>query len=151
VEHLRESAKRARGRRAIRARRAAALVRLGVDSPMETHLRLVIVFAGLPEPVVNRDVFNSRGGWLARPDLSYPEWKIAIEYDGEHHRVDRRQWRRDIARRELLEAAGWIVLVITANDVFRQPAATLDRIVAALRRRQVPSVPPRLRGEWREL
>ncbi|HYJ68779.1 MAG TPA: DUF559 domain-containing protein [Nocardioidaceae bacterium] len=151
VEHLCAAAKLARGRTGIRARRSAALVRPGVDSPMETHLRLVTVLAGLLEPVINRDVFNSRGLWLARPDLSYPEWKIAIEYDGEHHRVDRRQWRRDIARRELLEAEGWIVLVITGGDLFRRPADTLERIVAAMRRRQVPDIPPRLRSEWREL
>jgi hypothetical protein len=151
AECLRDAAMLARGRRGIRARRSAALVRPGVDSPMETHLRLVIVLAGLPEPVINQDVFSSRGGWLARPDLSYPEWKIAIEYDGEHHRVDRRQWRRDIARRELLEAAGWIVLVITGDDLLRHPASTLDRIFAAMRRRHMPDIPPRLRGEWREL
>ncbi|MGH3499371.1 MAG: hypothetical protein ACRDQA_00490 [Nocardioidaceae bacterium] len=41
---------------AVRARQAAALVRAGVDSPMETRLRLLIVLAGLPEPVVNHIV-----------------------------------------------------------------------------------------------
>lgn len=32
---------------------AARLVRRGVDSPMETRLRLLIVLAGLPEPIVD--------------------------------------------------------------------------------------------------
>ena len=41
------------GRNARRARRAASLVRAGVDSPMETRIRLLIVLAGLPEPQVN--------------------------------------------------------------------------------------------------
>jgi len=40
------------GRNARRARRAAALVRAGVDSPMETRIRLLIVLAGFPEPQV---------------------------------------------------------------------------------------------------
>lgn len=118
---------------------------------METRLRLLIVHAGLPEPDINRDVIGSRGGWLARPDLSYPEWKIAIEYDGEHHRVDPRQWRRDISRRENLEAAGWIVLAITAIDVFQRPAPTLMRILSALSRRGCPGLPPRLSDDWRQL
>jgi hypothetical protein len=151
LECLKDAAKAARGRAGIRARYAASLVRSRVDSPMETHLRLLIVLSGLPEPVLNRDVINSQGGWLARPDLSYPTWKVAIEYDGEHHRVDRRQWRSDIARRENLEAEGWIVLVVTATDVFQRPAPTLMRIMSALERRRCPDLPQRLDDEWRLL
>jgi hypothetical protein len=151
VEALRSAATFARGRAGQRARFAAGLVRAGVDSPMETRLRLLVVFAGLPEPAVNRDVSSRSGGWLARPDLSYPLLKIAIEYDGEHHRVSRRQWRSDIARRENLEAEGWIVLVITATDLFRRPAPTLTRILSALHRRNCPDLPQRLRDDWRQI
>ncbi len=82
-----------------RARAAAELVRSGVDSPMESRLRMLLVLAGLPEPVVGTDVHFAGGGWLAKPDLHYPAQKIAIEYDGRHHLDDPRQWRRDIARR----------------------------------------------------
>jgi hypothetical protein len=151
LDCLRDAAAAAQGRIGLRARHALGLVRARVDSPMETHLRLLIVLAGLPEPIINRDVISQQGGWLARPDLSYPAWRIAIEYDGEHHRVDRRQWRSDIARRENLEAEGWIVLVITATDVFQRPAPTLMRIVAALARRGCPDLPPRLDDDWRLL
>jgi very-short-patch-repair endonuclease len=151
LDALREAADQVRGRRGVRARSAARSVRARVDSPMETPLRLLIVHAGLPERETNRDVISSHGGWLACPDLSYPEWKIAIEYDGDHHRVDSRQWRRDIARRENLEADGWIVLVITAVDVFRRPAPTLMRIVSALDRRGCPGLPLRLEDDWRRL
>ncbi|WP_147375385.1 hypothetical protein [Jiangella rhizosphaerae] len=41
------------------------------------------------------NVIDETGAWLARPDLSYPHLKIAIEYDGDHHRTDQRQWRHD--------------------------------------------------------
>ncbi|MBB6396989.1 hypothetical protein BKA00_003903 [Actinomadura coerulea] len=37
------------------------------DSPPETRLRMLIVDAGLPRPVVNRDIVTERGVWLARP------------------------------------------------------------------------------------
>lgn len=50
---LREKTKASSERHAVLARRAAGLVRRGVDSPMETRLRLLIVLAGLPEPEVN--------------------------------------------------------------------------------------------------
>jgi hypothetical protein len=110
------------------ARQAAALVRSGVDSPRETHLRLLLVLAGLPEPQVGQVIHDSDGGWLARPDLSYPEFKIAIEYDGQHHLIDLRQWRRDIRRRENLEREGWLVRVITAHDLLHAPATVIARI-----------------------
>ncbi len=86
------------------------------------------MLAGLPEPQVGRPVYDSDGGWLAKPDLSYPEHKIAIEYDGRHHLNDARQWRRDIRRRENLERAGWLVRVITAADLLNTPATVLARI-----------------------
>lgn len=73
---------------------------------MESLLRHLLLDAGLPEPVVNADVHDSHGGWIARPDRSYPERRIAIEYDGRHHFDNRRQWENDIARRHNLEDEG---------------------------------------------
>jgi very-short-patch-repair endonuclease len=72
------------------------------------------------------------GGWIARPDPSYPALRIAIEYDGDHHRVDRRQWQSDISRRRLLEDAGWIVMVFTADDVLKFGHETVRRVRSAL-------------------
>jgi very-short-patch-repair endonuclease len=116
-----------------RHRRGVRLLRLAVplleprtDSPMETRVRLLLVRAGLPCPQANRDVVVD-GEWIARPDLSYPHLRIAIEYDGDHHR-SRRQWRSDRARRQLLEDAGWVVLELTADDVLRRPEATVERV-----------------------
>ena len=48
------------------ALRAAGLVREGVDSPMETRVRLLIVLAGLPEPSVNHIVRAEDGSWRMR-------------------------------------------------------------------------------------
>ncbi len=127
------------GVRGIRlAREAAELVRPGVDSPMETRLRLILVFAGLPEPEIGRTVHFADGGWLAKPDLSYPDQKIAIEYDGRHHLVDARQWQNDIRRRENLEREGWLVRVITAKDLYNTPGTVIARILEDLRTRNHP-------------
>jgi hypothetical protein len=54
-------------------REAIDLIRPGTDSPLETDLRLLVVDAGLPEPLVNVPALDDGGQFLALPDLSYPE------------------------------------------------------------------------------
>jgi very-short-patch-repair endonuclease len=39
-----------------------------------------------------------------------------LEYQGGHHQ-DPEQWRKDVTRRAALEADGWTVLEIAADDV----------------------------------
>lgn len=68
------------------------------------------------------------------PDMTYPEARIAIEYDGDVHRTDPRTWRRDIARKQRLEELGWRVIVVTADDVYLHPARLVTRVRTALRR-----------------
>jgi hypothetical protein len=133
LENITESWSGRAGAKLLRT--ALPLVEPATDSAMETRLRLLLVLAGLPRPVAGRDVVLY-GGWIARPDLSYPELRIAIEYDGEHHRVDRKQWRNDIGRRRALEEAGWVVLIFTADDVLQRPQETVRQVRAALRSRR---------------
>lgn len=115
-------------------REAIDLVRPGTDSLMETRLRLIILDAGLPAPAVNVPAMDG-GQFLALPDLSYPGLKIAIEYDGDHHRTDQATWRRDVERRQLLEDAGWLIITATADDVIRHPDRLIRRIRLAIERR----------------
>ena len=126
-------ARRAGERGVVRMRRLFEVVREGVDSPMETRTRLLVVRAGLPEPECGKDVHASDGyGWLARPDLRWLEFKVAVEYDGDLHRTKKKRWRNDIARREGLEDDGWRVVVVTADDVYLRPKETVARIRRAL-------------------
>ena len=92
------------GNGVVRARRAARFARKGVDSPKETRLRMLLVLAGLPEPTVNVIIRNPDGSWRMRFDLSYPGLKLIIEYDGRQYAENSGQWRRDLSRREELEA-----------------------------------------------
>ncbi|WP_458107174.1 endonuclease domain-containing protein [Arthrobacter sp. R3-55] len=92
------------------AREILPLLRVGVDSPQESRLRLKIVDAGLPEPAVTQPVFDEHGRYISTPDLQYKEYKIAMEYEGDHHRSDPVQWGKDIERDDRLRAMGWIVL-----------------------------------------
>lgn len=119
-------------RRGVRnARRIAPLVRAGSESPMESLLRFAILEADLPEPVANGPAFDRLGGWLARIDLSYPALHVAVEYQGDHHRTDARQWRADISRTRALQAAGWLVVFATAEDI-GSPGPLLRSIRRAL-------------------
>ena len=117
-------------------RAALPLARELVESPKESETRLIVVGAGLPEPIVQFEV-REGARLVARVDLAYPEWKIAIEYEGDGHRADREQWRRDIQRQRELEARGWIVIRLTQEDLHHGGAALLPilRRAIALRSR----------------
>jgi very-short-patch-repair endonuclease len=136
------------GRR--RARRAARLVRRGVDSPMESRLRMLIVLAGLPEPEVNVVLRNENGEWLVRFDLCYRGLKLVVEYDGRQHAEDDGQWDRDIDRREDLDAWGYRLVVVRSKGIYVEPQRTLERIARALRERGCRTVPRRLKEEWQQ-
>lgn len=110
---------------------ALEFAREKVESPKETETRLLIVRSGLPEPEVQHEVFDD-GLFIARIDLAYPELKIAIEYEGDGHRTDRDQWRRDIQRQRDLEDRGWIVIRLTQADLADGSAALLARIRRAI-------------------
>lgn len=130
-------ARRSPAKGTAKLRDAVGRVRAGTDSPRETELRLLLIAAGLPEPVVGvaaraRDGTAVRvAGHLVHPDLAYPERRIAIEYEGDYHRTDQRQWRTDVARVRALEAAGWIVVRVTVEDL-RRPDDVLRDVRAAL-------------------
>ena len=136
------------GKGARLARRAALRVREGVDSAMETRLRMLIILAGLPEPQVNFIIRNSEGEWEVRFDLCYPQLKLIIEYDGGHHRLDEGQWSRDLKRREWLERQGWRIIVINSDAYDKEPRETLARIRQALADLGCPDLPTRTPEIW---
>ncbi|MGH4000025.1 MAG: hypothetical protein ACRDTJ_21480, partial [Pseudonocardiaceae bacterium] len=90
LETLRKFCAESSGPGVALARTAAGYVRTGVDSPMETRLRLLIVLAGLPEPEVNLLV----GDEVERRkyDLSYRRSRTILEYDGRQHVERVEQW-----------------------------------------------------------
>jgi very-short-patch-repair endonuclease len=136
-------------RAAARAGRAAALVRERVDSPMETRLRLLLVFSGLPEPEVNRTIRADNGDPLRRYDLSWTSVKVIVEYDGRQHieRID--QWESDLDRREAIDDEGWRILVVTSRGIYRDPGSTVERVWRVLRARGLSGLAARPSGAWR--
>ena len=75
--------------------------------------------------------------WGTRPvaflDMGWPDFKVAVEYDGDHHRKDRRQYVKDIARLQMLEALGWIVIRVISTKIVRKRG--WRRVEEALARR----------------
>lgn len=136
-------------RHAAAALRAAEMVRDGVDSPMETRLRLLIVLAGLPEPTVDFRVHDSFGKVIRRFDLSYPDLRLIVEYDGRQHADDPEQYESDIYRREDLDRWKWRSVVVTAKGIFQRPEETLHRVRNALRSQGAKGLPARLDDGWR--
>ncbi len=128
-------------------RRALGLVRESVESPRESVLRLMIRFARLPEPRCNRDIHCSRGRFLARGDLVYFALKVLVEYDGWHHERDGQQRQRDLVRREALEADGWRLIIVTAEDM-KAPKMVVHRVHRALVERGFKGAPPTFSVVW---
>lgn len=120
----------AAGRRAGAAqlRLALPLIREDSWSRNESLTRCHLVGAGLPEPVLNRDYFDDYGVHLGCLDLSYPEYRIAIEYQGRQHAS---QYARDVERIERLRAQGWIVIQVTA-PLLGDPVELVRRVRSAL-------------------
>jgi very-short-patch-repair endonuclease len=110
-------AQRYAGRRGInRARTTLDLIDSGAESPRETWLRLVLTRAGMPRPQTQIAVHDKFGQLIACLDMGWQDIMVAVEYEGDHHRTDRRQFNKDIRRTEILAGLGWIVVRVTSED-----------------------------------
>jgi len=111
-------AEHAKAKGIARLRRVVELAEPKSESPMETRLRMLIIFAGLPRPEVQVSIHDAKGRFVGRPDLLYRTQCLAIEYDGGNHRdrlVD------DNRRQNGLVGAGFRLLRFTAADVYGTP------------------------------
>ena len=134
LEHIVRWGSRRRGVR--NARQAAGWLDPRSESPRESWLRASLLRQGVPAPQVNVDVVAG-GVWLARVDLAWPQFKVALEYDGrEHHGPDR--MAHDVRRRDRLRAAGWVVLVVR-NEQLGESFRIAADVLSALRQRGWPA------------
>lgn len=116
-------------------RDAFGRIRTGSWSRLETWVRLILIDAGLPEPVLNFDAYDDAGVFLGCVDLAYPDLKIAIEYEGAHHWMTADQFQRDIDRLDRLVENGWRIVRVTKAHVFTAPADVVRRVSVARRQR----------------
>lgn len=132
VHDLAERVDRFRGRGKARAARALGLVRPGAESRPESLLRIAMVEAGLPEPDVNPDIHSPDGVFLGRGDLVYWTWRVIVEYDGDQHRSNSRQYEKDVGRLDGFGRHGWRVVRITKGAFFTDRGACVARVEQAL-------------------
>lgn len=119
--------------RAVLPRALAALSTRSRSRP-ESLLRVELVASPLPNPVPNFEVHLRLSRRDLEIDLAYPEFKVGLEYQGDHHRTDRGQWRRDIRRGNDAVDDGWSMLYFTGDDTDDLPAL-LPRVERRLRAR----------------
>jgi hypothetical protein len=138
---------RYRGSRGMKSARAAlGLVDGGAQSPKETWLRLLLVRAGFPKPQTQIAVRNEWGWAEAYLDMGWEDIKVGVEYDGDQHRSDRRQYVKDIRRLETLEWIGWSIIRVVSEDhpdgvVRRVREARASRALGSLARARQPREP----------
>jgi very-short-patch-repair endonuclease len=115
-----------------KVRRAVELVDSRAESWPESVTRVHLVKASIDVVPQYRVVSGSRV--IARVDLALPHLKIAIEYDGRWHEQDV-QRALDNDRLAALRAAGWTVIIVTA-ELRRDPSRLVSAVAAAVAERQ---------------
>jgi len=128
---------RYKGARGVRqCKTALSLMDGGAQSPKESWLRLLLIDAGLPRPVTQIKVTD--GQLVAYLDMGWKEPKVALEYDGDHHRTDRHQYVKDIRRGRMTDRLGWHVITVIKED---RPDVVIQRARDALDRRSSLRLP----------
>lgn len=121
------------GHRWIRKARAAfEELRVGVDSPPETLVRLALQRAGLPEFRVNYPIADETGNPRIWTDLGCPGFRTCIEYDGLHHLTPEQQ-ARDATRDQITAELGWKQIKVNKLDVATGPEWIELKVSRALR------------------
>ncbi|MGZ8743549.1 MAG: hypothetical protein ACXWXO_11570 [Nocardioides sp.] len=119
---------RRRGTRRVQA--ALALASEDSWSPNESRMHMVWrLEARLPQPRLNRPLFDRHGRLLAYPDLLDVEAGLVGEYDGADHRGAIRH-SKDVGREELLRRHGLEVFRVTGPDL-QVPGRVRTRMLEA--------------------
>ena len=133
-----------------RARRALDLLDARSRSRPESHLRVAVSGLSVRPFEVNVAVYRDEGGWLAEPDLSLAEAKLALEYQGvDHAEVER--MRRDLTRFTDLRSEHWLTLPYGPAEVFGRPALIRAEVRRAIWQRapELVRAPSRQRNRVR--
>ncbi|QZY52111.1 hypothetical protein [Leucobacter tenebrionis] len=101
-------------------------------SAPETHLRLALAEWGAPEPELDFDVYDSAGRFLGCSEIAFPEFRVLHEYEGDHHRVRRKQWHRDVQKLRDYVRADWDPIRVTSSLLYREPHKLRDQTFEAL-------------------
>lgn len=104
----------ARGAKRLRA--ACSVARVGAESRFETLARFELARMGLDTLELQADLHDDAGLWIGRFDLVDRAARKIIEYDGEQHRLLRRQYLRDLKKLDRAREANYSVLRLHKED-----------------------------------
>ncbi|MEP6624171.1 MAG: hypothetical protein ABJC79_06995 [Acidimicrobiia bacterium] len=128
------------GRGGLRSLRMLVQARLAnpsfrpTESEAETMLLQAIRRGGLPEPARQFPVYHGRA-FIGRPDLSYPDARICIEYDSDEFHTGYVATASDSARRHRMIRAGWLPITAVKSDLRAGGSLFCAALDAALRDR----------------
>ncbi len=122
-----------RVRGVVQARRCSGLLDGRAMSRPESLLRYWLTTSDLPAPGVQVPVRDRAGRVVARADLGWERYRVAVEYEGRHH-AEPGQFGRDVDRYSLMATGGWLVLRFAARHL-GGPALVVERSRAALLQR----------------
>jgi very-short-patch-repair endonuclease len=133
---LRRTGRRGRnGTGVLRALVATRVPDRNAESPQERRMARMLVAAGLPEPVLQYEIRDEQGLFVARVDAAYPQWRIAVEYDSDQFHSGALDHARDNDRRNALLRVAWDVVTVRRADLARRCVGTAATIRALRDRR----------------
>jgi hypothetical protein len=86
---------------------------------METWLLQMLRAQGLPEPVLQYEIHDEHGLFVARVEAAWPQWRACVDYDSMQEHLDEFQRARDDARRNRITAQRWWYFVARHRDLKR--------------------------------
>lgn len=101
------------------------------ESVAEMRFVRRLVANGLPEPVLQHEVYDAAGRFVARLDLAYPEPRVGLEMNGFRWHATPLGYARDQERLRRLASLGWLVLPATPLDLAADGRELAAQVVAA--------------------
>ena len=92
---------------------------------------------------------DEHGDEVRRYEVSWPEVRVVVEYDGRHHIERVEQWERDLARREAIDHDDWRIVVVVSAGIYKHPEQTVERVFRVLSARGLPGLPEAPSEAWR--
>ncbi|MDQ2638698.1 MAG: hypothetical protein M3Y83_17685, partial [Actinomycetota bacterium] len=123
IEEL--AAKHRHTRGLLQLEQALELMDRGAESPKETWLRLLLIRAGYPRPQTQIPVWSPDGARRYFLDMGWEDLKLAVEYEGDHHRTTRDRFAYEIHRLEDIAEIDWLNIRVAARH---HPADILRRV-----------------------
>lgn len=107
---------------------ALGYLRAGSESGPESRWRLIMACAGLPEPRLNKTIFDAHGTFFARPDYRWDAAHVAGEFQGEEWHDTPGAVAADTSRFTAGKHMGWHFIEVRRQHI-NERAARDEKLV----------------------